>query len=166
MSHFLRDEESFSSLNLQNPNSIVNFAAIYFLDNTYQSPIISANLERRCLSTSLLDSLDYSLVVENSTTEFGQRLLSRSADVLIKCQVQAFMKPLSSIYQQKLWESLASTVLSNEQTEYRIKFQPTRINQGFYSLQLLLVTSGVQSLPLLFEIPIIQVKTQHGLSES
>lgn len=148
------------SSSLQTPGPIANFTAIYFLQNTHQSPIISINLGQKQASRSLIEASEFSLVVEILTTQFGQRLLSRSADVLIKCQIQTFMKPLGSIHEQKIWESLASTVLHNEQKEYRLQFQPAQINRGFYSLQLLLLTSGARSLPLLFEVPVIQVNSR------
>lgn len=135
---------------------LVVIASIYFRQSNSSGDRILIDLVHKSVPVAIASENSFILNVEIETTTWGQQQLAENTDVLVNCQIQVFMKPLSPMTHQQFWKSLVSTVLIHNRKNYTLSFAPVKIVSGLYSFQLLLLTSGLRSRPILFEMsPII-----------
>ncbi|MEM1279554.1 MAG: hypothetical protein AAF827_04415 [Cyanobacteria bacterium P01_D01_bin.6] len=147
-------------INMFAPISLINFievAGVCFHHPTCIPSMRSVSLDSQKISSALMAERVFTLVVDIGITYLGRNYLAEQLNTLVTCQGQVFIKPLSPIQNKSFWKAIAAIPLSSDTMSYRLAFRPATLSQGQYSLQLLLLTSGVSALPVLFEMPLLEV---------
>ncbi|MGF1458543.1 MAG: hypothetical protein ACFBSG_05900 [Leptolyngbyaceae cyanobacterium] len=140
------------------PPSVLKVTAVSLLQNNNPNSPISVDIPHQSIPPALSSRLPMVLEVSFDLTSWGQWQLRQSSSESPTCQVQIFAKPLSPIRSRKHWlEAANPLLLTATQTTYTTRFQPTLLEAGMYSLQILLL-SEISSFPVFLEVPVFQVR--------